>query len=98
MSKFKPILLPLAWLCLASATTASPTDNEFVPCKKIAVRTLDYCLNQNGSECWEKSKSDHDACSKDVIYSHSRDARKYEEEKRLAEKKARKELEARQKN
>ncbi|MYM61797.1 hypothetical protein [Pseudomaricurvus sp. HS19] len=98
ISGLLPVQLFVGGLLWAGTISASPTDNEFIPCKKLAVRTLDFCLNQNGSECWEKSKADHDSCSKDVIYGHSRDARKYEEEKRQAEKEARKELEARQKN
>lgn len=50
---------------------ASPTPNEFVPCKKRAVASLEYCLNDGDKNCWSKSKASYESCHKDVMQRHS---------------------------
>ncbi len=51
---------------------ASATDNEFIPCKKKAVAVLEYCLADDGKQCWKKSKLSFDKCRKRIINNHKR--------------------------
>jgi len=86
-------LLPLT-------TLASATENEFEPCKKLAVASLQSCLAQQQalasevSSCWQDSEAAFKRCRQEVIDSHNPDLRKQRME---AERKARAEAEARAK-
>lgn len=79
---------------------ASATENEFEPCKKLAVATLQGCLAQQSalasevSACWQDSEAAFKRCRQEVIDSHNPDLRKQRME---AERKARAEAEARAK-
>jgi hypothetical protein len=79
---------------LLSFAFASPTSNEFIPCKKIAVSVLEYCLNENSYSandfCWTKSKEHYASCAKKVFQGH---VPKEREAKMKAEIKARAEIE-----
>ena len=57
-------------LIFAGHINASPTSNEFVPCKKIAVAKLEYCLMDDDKNCWSESKASYESCRKDVIQQH----------------------------
>ncbi|MFT2090620.1 hypothetical protein [Paraglaciecola sp. 2405UD69-4] len=69
ISKIK--LLALSLGMFLGQVSASPTSNEFVPCKKLAVAKLKYCLNDDNENCWAKSKASYEACYKNVLASHS---------------------------
>lgn len=72
---------------------ASPTANEFIPCDKIAVVSLEHCLRDKGNSCWLDSKTRYETCRKEVFKRHRPDvdrlkekrAIKAEEERRAAE-------------
>jgi hypothetical protein len=61
---------------------ASATANEFIPCKKKAVAILEYCLADDGKQCWKKSKLSFDTCHKQVIENHKRHSDNAKEDKR----------------
>ncbi len=68
----------LTGLCLSSffslTINSSPTSNEFVPCKKLAVALLEMCLKDDGNECWADSKKQYESCIKKVMRSHIADS------------------------
>jgi len=70
MSNIKVILFILVCLFFNTPIHASPTSNEFIPCKKKAVAILEFCLQDNESNCWLKSKADFETCRKRVTRSH----------------------------
>ncbi|MDM7859250.1 hypothetical protein QTP81_01355 [Alteromonas sp. ASW11-36] len=59
-----------------STALASPTENEFESCKKLAVKILEACLEYNEEECWVKSKADYESCRLSVLEMHSSEQRK----------------------
>ncbi|SET71421.1 hypothetical protein [Thalassotalea agarivorans] len=69
---------------VTSSVLASPTANEFVPCKKLAVKLLEHCLADDEDHCWQRSKNAHDKCVSDVFKSHRDPA--YLEARKQAEK------------
>lgn len=58
---------------VSSSGNASPTSNEFISCKKMAVSVLELCLNDDDLKCWSKSKSAYKSCHKKVIENHQLD-------------------------
>ena len=62
-------------LLLISIVQASPTENEFIICKKMSVSLLERCLNKHSwysnKSCWINSQKSFDACAKDIVYSHN---------------------------
>ncbi len=86
--KYRTLLLTSCMLFANSNLSASPTSNEFIPCKKLAVTVLEHCLDGNEKECWKKSKTRFKLCRKNVIEDHSRDSKALE---RAAKEKKRKE-------
>lgn len=78
-------IVPLS-LFVNAPINASPTANEFVPCKKKALAILEYCLNEDEKSCWSKSKAGYESCRTDVIRRHAPDKRRIELEKKLTEK------------
>ena len=87
--KYWSITLIFCTLFVSHYLSASPTANEFVPCKKLAVAVLEHCLDSDEKECWKKSKARFKSCHKNVIESHSRDTKALrkaaEEQKRKEE-------------
>ncbi|MEO9946559.1 MAG: hypothetical protein ABJH28_13990 [Paraglaciecola sp.] len=63
-------LCVLAGGMFVGAISASPTSNEFIPCKKLAVAKLEYCLNGDNNDCWAKSKGSYESCHKAIIEKH----------------------------
>ena len=70
VSNIKVVLIVIVGFFFNTPINASPTSNEFIPCKKLAVTMLKYCLKDNDNNCWTKSKTSYDSCRKDVIQSH----------------------------
>lgn len=63
----------LIMLFFTTSIHASPTKNEFIPCKKLAVASLEHCLKNDDQQCWAISKKRYASCRKDVIQSHISD-------------------------
>ena len=63
-------LLPLSAL-------GSATENEFEPCKKLAVATLSACLQEQSAntttidQCWIDSQQQFSSCRQRVLDSHN---------------------------
>lgn len=57
--------------CFNTSVSASATSNEFIPCKKLAVSELAYCLEDEGKYCWDKSKASFDACYQGIVQNHN---------------------------
>ena len=61
-------------------TAASPTENEYDACGKLAVALLERCLDEKvhyqNHECWKGSESRYRECVTDVKQSHVPDQRK----------------------
>ena len=87
--KYRTLLLTSCMLFANSNLSASPTSNEFIPCKKLAVAVLEHCLDKDKKHCWKKSKTKFQSCRKEVIESHAPHSkalrRAAEEEKRKEE-------------
>lgn len=81
----KPLLFLFISLLLSKSVDASPTINEFEPCKRKAVAILKFCLNSNDVECWSKSKTEYDSCRKLVVERHSNNYKKINAEKEYQE-------------
>ncbi|WP_068547741.1 hypothetical protein [Thalassotalea crassostreae] len=81
-------ILALTGLFFSSFTMASPTENEFIPCKKIAVAMLESCLQHDDGNCWVKSETAHNSCRTKVIDSHKVDQNRVNAEKNAAAKRA----------
>ncbi|MFT6528605.1 MAG: hypothetical protein ACJAZB_000237 [Psychrosphaera sp.] len=60
----KKVLIFYIGLFSSLSVFASATANEFIPCKKKAVAVLEYCLADDGKQCWKKSKLSFDKCRK----------------------------------
>ncbi|WP_371189230.1 hypothetical protein [Thalassotalea maritima] len=58
----------------AFSLQASPTENEFADCQKLAVALLDACLKTDGEQCWSKSKTGYGSCREQVIQRHNRNS------------------------
>lgn len=86
-------MLAPAIILFSGQTYASPTANEFIPCDKVAVVSLEYCLRDKGKSYWLDSKGRYESCRKEVFKRHRPDterlkekrAIKAEEERRAAE-------------
>lgn len=78
----------LSGLLLSSFTIASPTENEFVPCKKIAVAMLESCLQHDDGNCWDKSEAAYNSCRTKVMDSHKVDHNRAKAEKAAAKRAA----------
>lgn len=65
-------------LLFISLLQASPTENEFIPCKKMSVALLEGCLDKKprhkNKSCWKMSKNSYDSCYKSIMLSHDREA------------------------
>jgi len=89
LKTIKVLSVPIVSSLCLSLAYASPTSNEFTPCKKGAILTLEFCLNENSHNrnkaCWTKSKESYDSCAKKVIQRHDP---KIKEAKRKAAAKA----------
>lgn len=72
--KIRWYLLLLITLTLQFAS-ASPTDNEFTPCRKLATKTLEHCLKDNNPHnvdiCWADSKTAYTSCREEIFFSHA---------------------------
>ena len=71
MLNIKVLLLVFTLLLLSESSNASPTVNEFTRCKGQAVAILEYCLKNDGDNCWAESRAGYDSCRKGVIKSHT---------------------------
>ncbi|WP_127347857.1 hypothetical protein [Pseudidiomarina mangrovi] len=64
-------------LIATSVVLASATENEFEPCKKLAVASLSACLDQQQAnstsihECWVESQQHFQSCRQQVLDSHN---------------------------
>lgn len=67
----KSVLFLMIALIIHSSLLASPTENEFEPCKKIAVAILKACLSNNENDCWKDSKAKFNACREKVFSRHT---------------------------
>lgn len=71
---------------------ASATENEFEPCKKLAVASLSACLNEQQAnstaidQCWLTSQQQFHSCRQQVLDSHNPELR---EQRRKAAERAR---------
>jgi len=74
LKTIKILSVPIISSFCLSFAYASPTSNEFIPCKKGAILTLEFCLNENShnrnKDCWKKSKKSYDSCAKKVLQRH----------------------------
>ena len=64
MNLFRLYILLLISL-FTTAGSASPTDGDFVPCRKIAVSLLQECLDGRifyNKICWKKSETAYKEC------------------------------------
>lgn len=86
MAYIRKSWIVLVALLISAPINASPTSNEYIPCQKLAVAALEYCLNDGESECWSKSKADYESCRNDVIQQHVSDHDRIRKEKELREK------------
>ncbi len=73
-------LLATMALLAGGAALASPTDNEYQQCHRMAAATLQYCLdespgNLHGPGCWETSRRIQKRCYGEVRASHQRPPR-----------------------
>ncbi|MDB4837643.1 hypothetical protein OAH87_04165 [Marinomonas sp.] len=59
---------------MGGGVVASATVEEFVPCQKLAVAKLEYCLKGGGDACWERSEASFNTCYQRVIQSHDRNS------------------------
>lgn len=81
------ITLVLAALLPLSAF-GSATENEFEPCKKLAVATLSACLQEQSAnttsigECWVDSQQQFSSCRQQVLDSHNPDLQRQQREAR----------------
>ena len=79
-------------------TLASPTESDFEPCVKIAVKSLSHCLalkpnnkrekvNELDNNCWQSSKKNYDVCLTRVLQRYNPDVqkRKQAEQQRIEE-------------
>ena len=64
---------------------ASPTSNEFIPCKKMAAVVLENCLMDDGEDCWVKSQQHYATCKKSVVEMHIPNAARISAERELRE-------------
>jgi len=79
---FRVVLFAIVGLLYGPSIQASPTSNEFVPCKKLAVARLEYCLKDDDLNCWSKSKAGYNSCRKNVIKRHASDHERMKAEKK----------------
>jgi hypothetical protein len=78
-------------LFFLGSVVASPTSNEFEACERLAVLSLQGCLdhenNVKNSQCWQQSKRDYEQCRERVISRHlppsDNDLKKLEKRKKL---------------
>ncbi|MGF1761774.1 hypothetical protein [Aliivibrio kagoshimensis] len=83
--------LTVSLLFFLGSVVASPTSNEFEACERLAVFSLQGCLdlekNVKNSQCWQQSKRDYEQCRKRVISRHlpptGSDLKKLEKRKKL---------------
>ena len=83
MLNVKVVLIVIVGLFFDTPVNASPTSNEFISCKKLAVATLEYCLKDDDNNCWTKSKTSYNLCRKDVIKTHVPDYEKIKLERKV---------------
>jgi len=76
------VLFVTVGLLYGPSIQASPTSNEFSPCKKLAVARLQYCLKDDDHNCWSKSKASYNSCRKNVIKRHAPDLERIMAEKK----------------
>lgn len=81
MPNINVVLITTVATFFSVVTNASPTSNEFVPCNKLAVATLQQCLDNDADRCWFKSKTKYKSCRIEVIENHVTDAEKITAEK-----------------
>jgi len=82
VSNIRVVLFVTVGLLYGPSIQASPTANEFVPCKKLAVARLDHCLKEDDNNCWSKSKASYHSCRKNVIKRHTPDLERIMAEKK----------------
>ena len=82
VSNIKVVLFVIVGLLYGTSIQASPTSNEFVPCKKLAVARLNHCLKEDDNNCWSKSKASYNSCRKNVIKRHAPDHERIKAEKK----------------
>ena len=83
MSNIKVIIIVIVGLFFNASINATPTSNEFIPCKKMAVAMLEYCLKDDDGNCWSKSKAHYESCRKDVIQRHIPNYDRIKSEKKI---------------
>ena len=70
------VLATAASWAAASLALASPTDNEFRTCHKLAAATLQHCLDEQPGadrpQCWSKSRAAAKRCDADIREEHRR--------------------------
>ena len=87
-------MLAPAIILFSGQTYASPTANEFIPCDKVAVVSLEYCLRDKGKSCWLDSKGRYESCRKEVLKRHRPDAERRQEKRAIKAEEERRAVEA----
>ncbi|MBL4828381.1 MAG: hypothetical protein JKY55_00575 [Aliivibrio sp.] len=74
MSIIKHTFTALLISFLSLSVTASPTSSEFEFCERLAVASLQGCLDRENnvkkSQCWQQSKSGYEQCRSKIIDRH----------------------------
>ena len=74
VKSFNKIII-FSFLFVSGLAVASPTQNEFKQCRRIAVSGLENCLNKTSyfkaKDCWDKSKNSYDFCATSIYQRHS---------------------------
>lgn len=86
ISKLSNRSIAVILLAMVFQVQASPTENEYIKCEKMAVKHLESCLeNQNRPardyKCWGGSNSTYRACEKSIKQAHNKHV---QEEKKAA--------------
>lgn len=87
-----PLVVCTALLPLAAFGSA--TENEFEPCKKLAVAMLSACLQEHQAnattidQCWLDSQQQFASCRQQVLDSHNPDLQRQKREAREKAEKA----------
>lgn len=83
MKRLLSISMATLW---ATSANASPTSNEFAACDKIAVATLESCLQVSDNQCWKKSQAHYQSCRQKVAQKYSPNKARIQAEKQQREK------------
>ena len=85
MSNLILICVFIVVICVGEYVKASPTSHDFISCQKIAVITLDKCLQDGENSCWSDSKSHYESCRQRVIQSYLPDTERIRAAQKLRE-------------